>query len=100
MPAGELVDTVGLADEMPEWEGMTADEKMQREAVVKLNKMDWSFENPIFFKLLVTGTAKKKMITGKESIKAASQVIAYIVMGADMTKTEVNEVKDIILNAS
>lgn len=31
MPAGELVDTVGLAAEMPEWEGMTADEKMQRE---------------------------------------------------------------------
>ena len=26
MPAGELVDTVGLAAEMPEWEGMTADD--------------------------------------------------------------------------
>ena len=70
------------------------------DVVAKLNKMDWSFENPIFFNLLVTGTAKKKMITGKESIKAAGQVIAYIVMGAEMTKTEVNEVKDIILNAS
>ena len=31
MPAGELVDSVGLAAEMPEWDGMTADEKMQRE---------------------------------------------------------------------
>lgn len=70
------------------------------DVVVKLNKMDWSFENPVFFNLLVTGTAKKKMITGKESIKAAGQVIAYIVMGAEMTKTEVNEVKAIILNAS
>ena len=31
IPAGELIETVGLAAEMPEWEGMTADEKMQRE---------------------------------------------------------------------
>ena len=31
MPVGELVDTVGLAIELPEWKDMTADEKMQRE---------------------------------------------------------------------
>ena len=31
LSAGELIDTVGLAAEMPEWEGMTADEKMQRQ---------------------------------------------------------------------
>ena len=31
MTAGELIDSVGLAIELPEWDGMTADEKMQRE---------------------------------------------------------------------
>ena len=31
MPVGELVDSVGLAIELPEWKDMTPDEKMQRE---------------------------------------------------------------------
>lgn len=31
MPAGQLIDSVGIANELPEWEGMTAEEKMQRE---------------------------------------------------------------------
>lgn len=31
MPAGQLIDSVGIANELPEWEDMTAEEKMQRE---------------------------------------------------------------------
>ena len=31
MTAEEIINTVGLAIELPEWKGMTADEKMQRE---------------------------------------------------------------------
>jgi len=33
--AGELIDKVGIAKELPEWENMTADEKMQREYDIK-----------------------------------------------------------------
>ena len=31
MPAGQLIDSVGIAKELPEWPDMSADEKMQRE---------------------------------------------------------------------
>ncbi len=31
MAAGELIDRVGIAKELPEWPDMTAEEKMQRE---------------------------------------------------------------------
>ena len=40
MPAGELVDTVGLAAEMPEWEGMTADEKEIAEKLLNCTTLD------------------------------------------------------------
>lgn len=70
------------------------------DVVVKLNKMDWSFDNPVWANLLVTETAKKKMITGKEYIRAAGLVISYMVMGDEMTKTEISEVKAVILNAT
>lgn len=51
------------------------------DVVFKLNKMDWSFDNLLWANLLITGTAKKKMITGKEYIRAAGLVISYMVMG-------------------
>ena len=35
MPAGQLVDSVGVAKELPEWPDMSADEKMQREYDIK-----------------------------------------------------------------
>lgn len=68
--------------------------------IKRLNKMDWSFNNKAFFNLLVTGTAKRKMITGKESIREAGQVISYMVMGDKMSKSEIQEIRDIISNAS
>ncbi len=68
--------------------------------VKRLNKIDWSFDNKAFFNLLVTGTAKRKMITGKESIRDAGRVISYIVMGEKMSKNEIQEIRDIIKVAS
>ena len=68
--------------------------------VKRLNKVDWSFDNKAFFNLLVTGTAKRKMITGKESIRDAGRVISYMVMGEKMSKNEVQEIRDIINVAS
>lgn len=35
MSAGELIDRVGIAKELPEWPDMTAEEKMQRECDIK-----------------------------------------------------------------
>lgn len=68
--------------------------------VTKLDKVDWSFENPLWFNILVIGSAKKKVITGKEAIRAAGMVISYLVMGRYMTKAEVGNVREIIRNAS
>lgn len=39
------------------------------------------------------------MITGKESIRSAGMVIAYMVMGNQMTRSEVDDVRQIIRNA-
>ena len=71
-----------------------------KDVVEKLNKIDWSFDNPVWSNLLVTGTAKKKMITGKEYIRDAGMVISYMAMGNMMEKQEVAEVREIIRNAS
>lgn len=68
--------------------------------VKKLDKVDWSFDNQLWFNILVIGSANKKMITGKESVKAAGLVISYMVMGEKMTTSEVNEVKEIIRNST
>ena len=49
--------------------------------------------------ILVIGSANKKMITGKDSIRSAGMVIAYMVMGNQMTRSEVDDVRQIIRNA-
>lgn len=67
--------------------------------VEKLDKVDWSFDNSLWFNLLVIGSAQKKMITGKESVRAAGMVISYMVMGDKMTKAEIENVREIIGNA-
>ena len=68
--------------------------------VSKLNRVDWSMDNSIWFNILVIPAKKKKVITGKESIRAAGMVISYMVMGKSMTVAEVNEVREIIKNST
>lgn len=68
--------------------------------VTKLNQVDWSMDNPIWFNILVIPAKKKKVITGKESIRAAGMVISYMVMGKAMSSTEVAEVREIISNST
>ena len=70
------------------------------DVVAKLDKVDWSMDNSVWFNILVIPAKKKKVITGKESIRAAGMVIAYMVMGDSMTSAEVNEVKEIIKNST
>lgn len=71
-----------------------------KDVVAKLDKVDWSMENSLWFNILVVPATKKKVITGKESIRAAGMVISYMVMGECMNKDEVIEVRNIIQNAS
>ena len=70
-----------------------------KDVIERLNKIDWSFDNALWFNILIIPSAKKKMITGKESIRGAGMVISYLVMGNVMTKDEVADVKQIIQNA-
>lgn len=67
--------------------------------VEKLNQVDWSFDNELWYNILVIGSANKKMITGKESVRGAGMVISYLVMGDEMTKAEIEDVRTIIRNA-
>ena len=70
------------------------------DVVRKLDKVDWSMDNSVWFNILVIPAKKKKVITGKESIRAAGMVIFYMVMGEKMTDAEVNEVREIIKNST
>lgn len=70
------------------------------DVVAKLDKVDWSMDNAVWFNILVIPAKRKKVITGKESIRAAGMVIAYMVMGDSMTSAETAEVKEIMANAS
>ena len=67
--------------------------------VDKLNTIDWSFDNDMWFNILVIGSANKKMITGKDSIRSAGAVISYMLMGDRMTQAEIADVRQIIRNA-
>lgn len=67
--------------------------------VDKLNMIDWSFDNDMWFNILVIGSANKKMITGKDSIRSAGTVISYMLMGDRMTQAEIADVRQIIRNA-
>ena len=70
------------------------------DVVPKLNKVNWSMDNSVWFNILVIPAKKKKVITGKESIRAAGMVISYMVMSDKMSVAEVEEVKEIISNAT
>lgn len=79
---------------------MAQRKEIRWEGVAKrLNQIDWSFNNELWFNILVIGSANKKMITGKESIHSAGMVIAYMVMGNQMSRSEVEEVRQIVRNA-
>ena len=67
--------------------------------VDKLNQIDWSYTNDLWFNILVIGSANKKMITGKDSIRSAGAVISYLIMGSELSKSEMDEVRQIIRNA-
>lgn len=71
-----------------------------REVAKKLNSIDWLFENKLWQNILVIGSAKKKMITGKDSIRNAGSIISYLTMGTYFNEKEKANVLEIIRNAA
>lgn len=65
----------------------------------RLNRVDWSFTNELWFNVLIIGSTNKKMMTGKESIRGAGMIISYLVMGDLFSKSELNDVTQVIQNA-
>lgn len=65
----------------------------------KINGVDWRFENPMWFNILVTNTKSKKMITKTNSLKQAGKLIAYMLIGDSFSNEEVNEVQEILNEA-
>lgn len=61
------------------------------EIITKLDKVHWSMDNPIRFNILVIPAKKKKVITGKESIKTAGLAIFYMAIGDFMAIMYDNE---------
>ena len=67
---------------------------------MRINNIDWSFENKLWQNILVIGSAKKKMITGKDAIRNAGLIISYLTMGQSMNEREKTNILEIIRNAS
>lgn len=65
----------------------------------RLNRVDWSFTNELWFNVLIIGSTNKKMMTGKDSIRGAGMIISYLVMGDTFTPAELDDVTQIIRNA-
>lgn len=70
------------------------------EVAMKINDINWSFENKLWQNILVIGSAKKKMITGKDAIRNAGLIISYLTMGQSMNEREKSNILEIIRNAS
>ena len=69
------------------------------DVVEKINRINWSFSNELWFNILIIPSSNKKMITGKDAIRGAGMVISYLVMGDLMTEDEIADVRQIINNA-
>lgn len=67
--------------------------------IPKVNKIDWSYDNELWFNILIIPSANKKMMTGKEAIRGAGMVISYLILGDKMSKDEIDYVRQTIGNA-
>lgn len=69
------------------------------ELIDKINKIDWSQENPVWANILVTNSMNKRMITGSQALKDAGKIIAYMMIGDKFSEKEVQDVKEILTRA-
>lgn len=65
----------------------------------KINKINWSQENPIWANVLVTNSMNKRMITGSQALKDAGKIIAYMLIGNDFSEKEEDAVREILKKA-
>lgn len=69
------------------------------QVVEKLNHVDWSLDNRLWFNVLVSENAQRKRIVGKGAIRSAGMVISYLVLGELMSESEIAEVQNILQQA-
>lgn len=69
------------------------------ELIDKINKINWSQDNPIWGNILVTNSMNKRMITGSQALKDAGKIIAYMLIGNEFSDKEVEEVREILKKA-
>ncbi len=69
------------------------------ELIDKINKINWSQENPIWANVLVTNSMNKRMITGSQALKDAGKIIAYMLIGNEFSDKEVEDVREILKKA-
>lgn len=65
----------------------------------RLSRVDWSFNNELWFNVLIIGSTNKKMMSGKDAIRGAGMIISYLVMGDSFSQAELDDVTQIIQNA-
>ncbi len=70
------------------------------ELIDKLNKIDWSNDNPVWANVLVTNSSNKKMITGSQALKNAGNIIAYMLIGNEYTEKEKEQLLQILRDAN
>ena len=68
--------------------------------IPKINKIDWSINNPVWTNILVTNTANKKMIAGAQAYKNAGGIIAYMLIGDKVPLAERERLLSVIKEAA
>lgn len=68
--------------------------------IEKLNRIDWSMDNPVWANVLVTNSSNKKMITGAQALRNAGNIIAYMLIGNEFTNKEREQLLQLLRDAS
>lgn len=68
--------------------------------IPKINKIDWSINNPVWTNIVVTNTANKKMIAGAQAYKNAGGIIAYMLIGDKVPLAERERLLSVIKEAA
>jgi DNA sulfur modification protein DndB len=68
--------------------------------IAKINKINWSQDNPVWSNILVTNSMNKRMITGSQALKNAGKIIAYMIAGNKFSAKDVAEVREILKDAN
>lgn len=71
-----------------------------KNVIEKFNRIDWSYDNPVWINVLITNSASRNMITGGQAIRNAGKIIAYMIIGESYSKKEKEELLNILRDAA